>query len=131
MKITGASSERYMTEMYYLYRPTGSNVDPVMNILDMVAETVLNNKDFEAEVPAVINSSKSEFTKKRAVLEFLSKINRVREIVNNMSNDYLRIDTTHSLVIQFPTSRDKREEFYKTIRDRIITPFFPSSHPRM
>jgi len=120
-----------MTEMYYLYRPTGSNVDPVMNILDMVAETVLNNKDFEAEVPAVINSSKSEFTKKRAVLEFLSKINRVREIVNNMSNDYLRIDTTHSLVIQFPTSRDKREEFYKTIRDRIITPFFPSSHPRM
>jgi len=41
-----------------------------------------------------------------------------------MSNDYLRIATTHSLVIQFPTSRDKREEFYKTIRDRIITPFF-------
>jgi len=34
--------------MYYLYRPTGSNVDPVTKILDMVAETVLKNKEFEA-----------------------------------------------------------------------------------
>jgi len=121
---------RDMTEMYYLYRPSGSNVDPVTNILDMVAETVLNNKDFEAEVPAVINSSKSEFTKRGAVVDFLSKINRVKEIVNNMSNDYLRIDTAHSLVIQFPTSRDKREEFYMTIRDRIITPLFSVFPPK-
>ena len=97
---------RDMTKMYYLYRPTGSNVDPVTNILDMVADTVLKNNEFEAEVPAVINSSKSEFTKRGAALEFLSKTNRVREIANNMSNDYLRIDTAHSLVIQFPMSGD-------------------------
>ena len=47
-----------------------------------------------------------------------------------MSNDYLRIAITHSLVIQFPTSRDKREEFYKTIRDRIITPLFSVFPPK-
>jgi len=95
-----------------------------------VAENVLKNKEFEAEVPAVINSSKSEFSKRGPVLEFLSKINRVREIVNNMSSDYLRIDTAHSLVIQFPKSRDKREEFYKTIRDRLITPLFSVFPPK-
>ena len=119
-----------ITEMYYLYKPSGVSAEPVRNIIDMVAETVLNNKDFEGEVPAVINSSKSEFTRKGAVVEFLSKIDRVKEIVNNVSNDYLRIDTTHSLVIQFPTSRDKREKFYMTLRDRIITPLFSVLPPK-
>jgi hypothetical protein len=119
-----------ITEMYYLYKPSGVNVEPVRNIIDMAAETVLNNKDFEDEVPPVIQSSKSAFTEKNAVVKFLSEIDRVKEIVNNVSNDYLRIDTTHSLVIQFPRSRDEREEFYMTIRDMIITPLFSVFPPK-
>jgi|GEM_PF-1959386 len=115
---------RDMTEMYYLYRPTGSNVDPVTNILDMVAETVLNNRDFEDEVPQIIKSNKSSFTRRDLVVKFLSKIERVREILDGMSSEYLTIDTAHSLVIEFSRSKGNREEFFVKIKDGIITPFF-------
>ena len=115
---------RDMTEMYYLYRPTGPNVDPVTNILDMAAETVLNNKDFEDEVPQIVKSNKSLFTRRDLVVKFLSKIERVREIMDGMSSEYLTIDTAHSLVIEFSRSKGNREEFFVKIKDGIITPFY-------
>jgi len=111
-----------ITELYYSYKGTKRN--EISAILDMVAKTVIENKEVEPEQPLEIKSRISPLTKRRAVVNFISGINEINPLIEYLGHEIVTFGPKNSVVIKLNRSQEKRQKFYQDVRDKIILEFF-------